>query len=163
MTLAGPGTTRYRENGDGYVESEYSVSGSDADITWSLSGADGSLFSLGSWNSLRSLRFNSPPNYEDPEDADGDNEYRLTIEASDGTNSVSLQVVVVVTNAGLDSDEVPVITGTPQVGETLTADVSRISPPNEFSERAPTLYFWIRTDGTTDTYGLMERKTPLIR
>ena len=56
-----------------------------------------------------------------------------------------------VTNDWLDSDEVPVITGTPQVGETLTADVSRISPPNEFRS-GPLHHFWIRTDGTTDTY-----------
>ena len=148
LTLTGPATTEYRENGDTQVGSVYRVSGSDADITWSLSGDDRSLFSLMAVNSSRGLWFNSPPNYEDPVDADLDNKYRVTVEASDGTNSRSLEVVVVVTNDWHDSDEVPVITGTPQVGEILTADMSRISAGETAS--GP-FYSWYRTDGVTDT------------
>ena len=73
----------------------------DSGITWSLSGDDASLFSLlegpPNWHPPGSkfLRFNSPPNYEDPEDADADRIYRLTIEASEDGNSVTLEVVVV--------------------------------------------------------------------
>ena len=155
LTLTGPTTIHYEENGDTHVGSSYSVSGSNADITWSLSGEDGSLFSLKDsirrWDPGKVLWFSSPPNYEDPEDADEDNEYRVTIDASDGTNSVSFKVVVVVTNEFLDSDEVPVIIGTPQVGETLTADVSRISGPDDFNE-GTFAYVWIRIDGATETW-----------
>ena len=154
LTLRGPTIIKYKENSVSFFDPEGKrvgqYYGRTDDVTWSLSGDDGSLFYLKDGNSWRTLWFNSPPNYEDPEDADADNIYRVTIDASDGTNSRSLEVVVVVTNDWLDSDEVPVITGTPQVGETLTADVSRISGPTEFSEGTFN-YGWVRLDGTTDT------------
>ena len=155
LTLTGPTIIRYEENSVSYIEPEgegaglYRVKRTDNDVTWSLSGSDGNLFSLTGRNSWRALWFNSPPNYEDPVDADADNEYEVTIEASDGTNSRLLEVAVVVTNDAYDSDEVPVITGTPQVGETLTADVSRMSSARE-TDLGP-FYGWYRTDGTTDT------------
>ena len=155
LRLSGPTTIEYRENSvdyfdpDGKRVGQYYAFGADGDVTWSLAGDDGSLFSLtGEEVYWRILWFTSPPNYEDPKDADGDNKYRLTIEASDGTNSRSLEVAVVVINDRHDSDEVPVITGTPQVGETLTADVSRISARE--TDLGP-FYGWYRTDGTTDT------------
>ena len=156
LTLRGPTTLAYRENrGLYYVDDpekfvgRYQVTGSN--ITWSLSGDDGGLFSLEGENSQRSLVFNSPPNYEDPKDADADNVYRVTIEASDGTNAAALEVVVDVTNVKFDSDERPVITGTTQVGETLTADLSRISDPWGPSNAWTRSYQWIRTNETTDT------------
>ena len=92
LTLRGPTTLSYRENrGLRFVNVPekfvglYQTSRTD-DITWSLSGDDGSLFSIKPRPGAngRDLWFNSPPNYEDPEDADADNVYRVTIEASDG-------------------------------------------------------------------------------
>ena len=159
LTLRGPTALAYRENrGLDYVKDPekfvglYQTSRTD-DIAWSLSGDDGSLFSLELRPGAngRDLWFNSPPNYEDPEDADADNVYRVTIEASDSTNSAALEVVVEVANVRFDSDEVPVITGTTQVGETLTVDLSRISDPWGPSNVWTPSYQWIRTDGTTDT------------
>ena len=111
LTLRGPTTPEYKENSETQVGSVYTVSGTDANITWSLSGDDGSHFSLRGASYSKGLRFTSAPNYEDPRDANSDNEYRLTIEVSDGTNTSSLQVLVTVTNEWIDSDEVPVITG----------------------------------------------------
>ena len=148
LTLRGPTTTEYKENSETQVGSVYTVSGADATITWSLSGDDGSHFSLSTGTSYsKGLRFTSAPNYEDPQDANSDNEYGLTIAVSDGTNTSSLQVVVTVTNEWIDSDEVPVITGKAQVGQTLTADVSRISDHAD----STFYYSWIRNDGTADT------------
>ncbi len=160
LRLSGPTTIEYRENSVSYFDpdgkrvGQYDAFGADGDRTWSLAGADGGLFSLtgsltGEEVHWRILWFTSPPNYEDPMDADRDNDYKVTIEVSDGSNSRSLEVVVAVTNEWHDSDEVPVITGIPQVGETLTADLSRISI--EATEVGP-FYGWIRTDGTTDTF-----------
>ena len=158
LNLSGPTTLAYYENQGlfdvnrpekfvGYYGAPRST------ITWSLSGDDGSLFSLKRRppENGRDLWFNSPPNYEDPEDADADNIYRVTVEASDGTNSAALEVVVEVANVPFDSDERPVITGTTQVGETLTVDLSRISDPWGPSNDWTRSYQWIRTDGTTDT------------
>ena len=159
LTLRGPTTLAYRENrGLHFVNDPekfvglYQTLRTD-DITWSLSGDDGSLFSLKPRPGAngRDLWFNSPPNYEDPEDADADNVYRVTIEASDGTNSAALEVVVEVANVRFDSDEVPVLTGTTQLGETLRVGLSRISDPWGPSNVWTPSYQWIRTDGTTDT------------
>ena len=122
LALSGDTTVSYAENGEGVV-ANYNVPVPDAAVTWSLSGDDSDDFSI----SMGLLRFASAPNYEDPTDADTDNQYRVTIRASDGANESTLQVIVLVTNERLDADELPVITGTAQVGETLTADTSRIS------------------------------------
>ena len=94
------------------------------------------------------MSFASSPNYEDPTDSDADNQYDVTIQASDGTNTSTLQVTVIVTNVRHDADELPVITGTAQVGETLTVDTSPI-PDTDQNTRF--VYLWIRTDGETDT------------
>ena len=147
LTLSGITMTEHQENDDMSVAT-YWVSGSDAAITWSLSGDDSDDFSIDKnmpQNGV--LRFTSPPNYENPTDADTDNLYRVTIQASDGTNVSTLQIVVLVRNVWLDADEVPVISGTVRVGETLTADTSRISVTFSLGP----WYWWIRSDGTTDT------------
>ena len=164
LTIQGPTTLAYVENRglelrippteEKYV-GRYQLRGTD--ITWSLSGDDASLFTLkdetqdGWLWSRNSLWFNSPPNYEDPEDADADNKYRLIVEATDGTNSAALEVVVVVINRAFDSDEQPVIVGAAEVGRTLTADLSRISDPWGPSNRWITSYHWSRADGNSVT------------
>ena len=148
VTLSGDTTINYEENGVGAVAT-YTLPGSDNAITWSLSGDDSDDFSLtGSSATSRYLRFTSSPNYEDPTDADTDNQYDVTIQASDGANTSILQVTVFVTNVVHDADELPVIIGTAQVGETLTVDTSPLLYTDENTEFG---YRWIRTDGDTDT------------
>ena len=148
LTLSGSTTINYEENGEGSV-STYTLSGSDGDVTWSLSGDDSDDFFLsGDGATTRALSFISSPNYEDPTDSDADNQYDVTIQASDGTNTSRLQVTVFVTNVLHDADELPVITGTARVGETLTVDTSPIS---DTDQNTPFGYQWIRTDEDTDT------------
>ena len=148
LTLSGDTTINYAENSEGSVAT-YTLSGSDGTITWSLSGDDSDDFSLSGENATtRALSFASSPNYEDPTDGDINNQYDVTIQASDGTNSSTLQVTVIVTNVRHDADELPVITGTARVGETLTVDTSPI-PDTDQNTRFG--YLWIRTDGGTDT------------
>lgn len=65
-------------------------------ITYSITGgSDAALFSLAPANGI--LAFNSAPDFEAPADANGDNVYEVTVEASDGadTASQSIQVTVV--------------------------------------------------------------------
>ena len=143
LTLSGDSTLHIRENSSRYVAG-YRVSGADGSFTWSLSGDDSDDFI----SSGGTVNWVSSPNYEDPTDADMDNQYYVTIQVSDGTNEAKLQVTVVVTNIPLDTDEVPTVAGTAQVGETLTADTSLIS---FFSHSLGRWYFWLRSDGTTDT------------
>ena len=69
----------------------------DADgdiITYSISGTDADLLSIGSSSGI--LSFIDPPDYENPQDNDLDNIYVLTVTASDGEFAVSLGIIVTI-------------------------------------------------------------------
>ena len=74
---------------------------------WSTAGRDGGDFVM---NALGQLMFRNPPDFERPADSDRDNVYEVTIRASDGRNTSTLEEVqtVMVTNV----DEAPIITTT---------------------------------------------------
>ncbi len=90
------------------------ITATDADndpISYSITGgADGSLFSINSTSA--SLAFQSPPDFEDPEDADADNVYLVQVSASDGFATVNLQVTVFVNNT---NDNSPIFISPAQV------------------------------------------------
>ena len=65
-------------------------------ITWSLAGADSGDFSI---SNTGVLTFAATPDRENPADANRDNIYLVTVRASDGTNTDSLNVTVTVTDA----------------------------------------------------------------
>ena len=73
-------------------------------ITWSLSGDDASFFSIA--NGV--LNFDSAGDFEDPQDVGGNNAYDLNVLASDGQNTATFPVTVVIYDV---EDERPVITG----------------------------------------------------
>ncbi|MDB2654346.1 S8 family serine peptidase [Luminiphilus sp.] len=76
-----------------------SVSASDQDgdaLSFSLSGVDSSLFSI---TAAGQLSFKSAPDFESPEDSDGDSIYQVTVSVSDGSLSDSETVAVNVTDA----------------------------------------------------------------
>lgn len=78
-----------------------SVSDPDGDtLTLSLSGPDASAFAL---NTARELSFLTPPDFENPTDATGNNVYEVTVSASDGRLSATLNLMVTVENV----DELP--------------------------------------------------------
>ena len=95
LAITGDAEHDYAENGAGDVAT-FTATDPDAGaaITWEMSGADASLFDI----SGGVLTFVSPPDYEAPGDADGDNVYEVTVEADDGTNSNTLDVTVTVTD-----------------------------------------------------------------
>ena len=63
-------------------------------MTWSLSGADGDRFDIDNGT----LTFKSDPNFEAPADANRDNVYEVTAQASDGVNTGTLDITVTVGN-----------------------------------------------------------------
>ena len=67
-----------------------------ANAVWSLSGLDMGDFTIDAITG--ELMFNMAPNYEMPMDADMDNEYQITVEANDGTNTATLPMTVMVAN-----------------------------------------------------------------
>ena len=136
------------------------------DVTWSLTGDDSDDFSIaeaddGSKRAI--LTFTSTPNYERPTDADADNVYEVTISASDGTNTATKNVTITVK----DEDEsepnspatgAPTISGTPQVGQSLTASTSGISDSDGLTNVSYS-YQWLADDteidgATSSTYTL---------
>ena len=88
------GTFSVAEN----VAANASLSASDADgdaLTYSISGgADAALFSL----SGTQLQFRSPPNFEAPGDANGDNVYEVVVTAFSSTSSDSQAFAVTLLN-----------------------------------------------------------------
>ena len=74
---------------------------------WSTSGTDGGDFVI---DAVGELRFRIPPDYERPADANRDNVYELTVRASDGRYTGSLEEVQTVTVT--DVNEPPTITTT---------------------------------------------------
>ena len=74
---------------------------------WSTTGTDGGDFVM---NALGELRFRNSPDYERPADSNRDNVYEVTIRASDGRNTGTLEEVQVVTVT--DVNEPPTITTT---------------------------------------------------
>ena len=61
-------------------------------ITYSIEGSDSALMIIGS--SSGELSFISPPDYENPQDSNQDNIYEVTVIASDGSLSSSLEIVI---------------------------------------------------------------------
>ena len=67
-------------------------------LTWSVDGADGSKFTADGGE----LEFKKKPDYENPTDANKDNVYEVTVQASDGKKTGMKKVMVSVTNAEED-------------------------------------------------------------
>jgi hypothetical protein len=66
-------------------------------LTLSISGGeDGSEFQL---SQSGTLQFNNSPDFENPADADGNNTYLLDVNITDGVNSISRSIAVLVLNA----------------------------------------------------------------
>ena len=94
-----PATASVAEN----QRSAYTAVATDADgdpLTYSLSGTDADLFTIDPATGVVSFR--TPPDFEMPGSADGDNVYDITVTASDGDNTTNHDVVITVT----DEDEV---------------------------------------------------------
>ncbi len=69
----------------------------DESVTWSLSGTDSALFSI---SSSGVLTFASAPDYENPADADTNNDYLINIVANDiYENDATLTLIIRVTNS----------------------------------------------------------------
>ncbi|MFY0592910.1 cadherin domain-containing protein, partial [Roseivirga sp.] len=86
----------------------YTAAATDADagtLSFNLgSGNDGALFSINSSSGV--LSFLQAPDFENPQDGDGNNQYLLTIKVSDGANEATKDITVNVTNL----NETPVFT-----------------------------------------------------
>ena len=119
LAISGMERVDYAENSRDAVAT-YTASGPDAaSARWSLVGGDDAgQFRIGS--SSGELTFVSAPDYENSADADMDNEYMVTVSATDGTNTATLEVTVMVTNVN-EAPEFASATTTRSVVESTAA------------------------------------------
>ena len=123
--VSGKTAVNYAENRSSLAASYTATNPENATITWSLSGDDSDNLWI---NSQGSLSFAIPTDYENPADHDGDNIYRVMVQASDGTATGMLPVAVTVTNSN-DAPEFPSTeTGERSVSENLPAGASVGAP-----------------------------------
>ena len=110
--ITGQHTIDYPENGTSTVATYTAADPEGLTVTWSLEGDDNDDFSI----SNGVLTFGSPPNYEDRQDADRNNEYRVIVQASDGNETGTLALTINVTNVN-EPPEFPTETATRSVAE----------------------------------------------
>ena len=77
----------------------YTLTGTAADTAdWSLAGADMSDFRLDGTGMTRMLKFARAPDFEAPADANTDNVYMVTVKATGGGETHTIDVTITVTN-----------------------------------------------------------------
>ena len=106
----------------------YRVSDEDTDdiVTWPgpIFGPDGALFEYSTDSTGRRIHFISPPDFEDPMDADRDNVYEVTLRVSDRVGAMDEKPVRI---AVLNVDEMGTLVLSPEQprdGEPVTATVT---------------------------------------
>lgn len=92
-------TANVAENSTGTAY-QVTYSGGSGTPTYALTGADAAAFSI---STTGAITFRTPPNFERPADADGNNAYLVTVQVSDSTGTASRDVSILVTNV---ADEV---------------------------------------------------------
>ena len=126
----GPTNPDHPENSTADVGT-YTVVGSMKDsASWTLTGNDASHFMLeGSPGMSVTLKFESTPDYEMPMDADMDNVYEVSVEATDSESKTAMRAVTITVTNEEETGEVTLWAGTdaltmaPQVGYTITGAV----------------------------------------
>ena len=113
-----------------------------ATVTWSAGGTDGRYFAIDDQGRF-SFREDSPPDFDDPDDAGRDNAYNVTVQASDdASNSATLDVTVTVTDHN----------------ESVEPTISTRRPPSTYRENGTAAVYTFRANdpqsGTTITWSL---------
>ena len=92
-----------------------------SEFVWTLAGADGDSFEIGS-DAI--LTFNSMPDFEAPGDANRNNVYEVTVQSTDtAANTGTLDVTVTVTNVEEDG-EITLSNRQPEAGVSITATLT---------------------------------------
>ena len=95
VTIAGASAPSYAEHGTDIVATYTASDPGNDGVEWSISGTAAGRFSI---NRSGELSFNEPPDFEKRADADRNNKYVLTVVATAGDQSGSLEVTVTVTD-----------------------------------------------------------------
>ena len=150
--IVGSGAVSHAENTEtvaAYTATQ-DADGNSISVTWTRSGADADSFAI---SGDGRLGFANDPNYEDPQDADADNVYQITVTATDSTTSASSELAVTITVTNVDeTGRIAAISGAVQAEQTLTAGaVTDPDSPDPSSPVTVTGHLWQNTDGSTIT------------
>ncbi len=117
-----------------------------AGLTWSVhGGADSSHFTL---TPVGLLTFASAKDFEAPDDADSDGRYEVTVQVTDGTNSVTGDVRAIL----LNRNEVPAASAGPDQAGIVEGATVTLSGMGTDPDSGDTLsYAWTQTEGATVT------------
>ncbi len=130
----------------------YDADATDAGtVSYALSGTDSALFEIDS--ATGEVTFLTAPDFEAPGDADGDGVFEVTITASDGTNSSSLDVAITLTDI---NDEAPVFTSSDSVeavAETAT-DTVYTATVTDADTDAPDITFSLAETGDSQYFDI---------
>ena len=119
-TVTGLTQVDYAENSTGTVAT-YSATGSGGTISWSLEqNGDYGDFSID--DATGALTFASAPDYETPADANTDNVYQVTVQATEGGEVGELDVTITVTD--LPGVSGPAVSDYPENGTVAVANYS---------------------------------------
>ena len=121
------------------------------EITWSLDGEDKDDFLLSAQtqgaNEPRDLKFQAPPDYENPIDADFDNVYKVVLVATDANGGVDSRAVTVFVDNAHELGTLMLSPEQPYVDEDVTAT---LTDPDE--DWAVVTWQWFEREGTTGNF-----------
>ncbi len=126
--VEGPESVVHAENDPRRVAAYRASGEGGAGVGWSLSGPDSGAFSIDGGVLRFAIddgvsRFGVPPDYESPADADGGNDYEVTVEASHGGVAVTRAVTVAVTDVD-EAGTVSLSATRPRLGVAVTATLT---------------------------------------
>ena len=152
LSIEGPSSPNYAEDATTAEVATYQASGPDSSgASWSLSGNDSGALTI---SSAGVLSFGNTPNFESAADQDGNNDYEVTVTATMGTFTDSLNVTVIVTDVDEDGSVVLDPAQPPyRVGVEVTAEL------DEGDEERQVTWQWSRSQTETGTFALISNAT----
>ena len=160
-TVTGLATVNYAENGTAAIET-YTITDADAGDTVSvlvLTGIDVSRFSIpntggGTATVTAWLNFTTAPNYEVPTDSDDNNDYEVTLNFSDGSNTTALAITVTVTDEDDPSVFGGALTGAVTEDDSAANSATGTLTISDEDDTDPTITAQTDTDGTYGSFSI---------
>ena len=158
LVIGGRRSIDYPERDERDVATYTAAGPESARAMWRLSGDDARDFSITTGGVLA---FRVTPDFEAPVDEDEDNEYRLTVHASDGENTAERNVTVTIANVD-EPGEVTLSPDRPQIGAEITAT---LADPDGVTEDSTT-WRWARSESADGPWfgianAVLETYTPV--
>ena len=151
-TLTGPTSVPpYDENNTARVARYTATDPEGATVIWSVTGNDADDFTISNGD----LNFSTAPNYEARADADGNNDYEVTVVASDGDLTTRQALTVTVNNLD-EAGSLTLSSEQPEVDAELTATLTDPDGASDIFwvwERSSNRSTWTEIDGAAlDSY-----------